>query len=111
MGTDTPVAVMSQRPRMLFDYFTELFAQVTNPPLDAIREEMVTSLAAAPSPDEDLLAPRPACCRHVRLPRPVIDNDELAKIWHVNADGYMPGLACHLIGGRYRVHGGGEALA
>ena len=100
-----------KRPRLLFDYFTELFAQVTNPPLDAIREEMVTSLAGAIGPEQNLLAPGPASCRQIVIPRPVIDNDELAKIWHVNADGDMPGFDCQLIDGRFRVHGGGEALA
>jgi glutamate synthase (NADPH/NADH) large chain len=111
MGTDTPLAVLSKRPRLLFDYFTELFAQVTNPPLDAIREEMVTSLAGAIGPEHNLLAPGPASCRQIVLPRPVLDNDELAKIWHVNADGDMPGFQCALIDGRYRVLGGAEALA
>jgi glutamate synthase (NADPH/NADH) large chain len=111
MGTDTPLAALSQRPRLMFDYFTELFAQVTNPPLDAIREEMVTSLAGAIGPEQNLLTPGPASCRQIVIPRPVIDNDELAKIWHVNADGDLPGFDCQLIDGRYRVHGGGEALA
>ena len=111
MGTDTPLAGLSQRPRLLYDYFTELFAQVTNPPLDAIREEMVTSLASAVGPEQNLLAPGPASCRQVVIPHPVIANDELAKIWHINADGDLPGFQCKLIDGRYRVHGGGEALA
>jgi glutamate synthase (NADPH) large chain len=111
MGSDTPLAALSQRPRLLFDYFTELFAQVTNPPLDALREEMVTSLAGAIGPEHNLLRPGPASCRQIVIPRPVIDNDELAKIWHVNADGDMPGFQCRLIDGRYRVHGGAEALA
>jgi glutamate synthase (NADPH) large chain len=111
MGTDTPLAVLSKRPRLLFDYFAELFAQVTNPPLDAIREELVTSLAASIGPEQNLLAPSPASCRQIVLPKPVIDNDELAKIWHVNADGDLPGFQCALIDGRYRVHGGGPALA
>jgi glutamate synthase (NADPH) large chain len=111
MGSDTPVAVLSKRPRMLFDYFTELFAQVTNPPLDAIREELVTSLSGALGPEQNLLDPSPASCRQIVIPRPVIDNDELAKIWHINADGDMPGFRCQLIDGRFRVHGGGEALA
>ncbi|MGI8760507.1 MAG: glutamate synthase large subunit [Jatrophihabitantaceae bacterium] len=110
MGTDTPLAAMSQRPRLLFDYFSELFAQVTNPPLDAIREAMVTSLAGAIGPEQNLLAPSAASCRQIVVPRPVIDNDELAKIWHVNADGDMAGFQCRLIDGRFRVHGGGEAL-
>jgi glutamate synthase (NADPH) large chain len=111
MGTDTPLAGLSQRPRLLYDYFTELFAQVTNPPLDAIREEMVTSLAGTVGPEQNLLAPGPASCRQVVIPHPVIANDELAKIWHINADGDLPGFQCTLIDGRYRVHGGGEALA
>jgi glutamate synthase (NADPH/NADH) large chain len=111
MGTDTPLAALSKRPRMLFDYFTELFAQVTNPPLDAIREELVTSLAGGIGPEHNLLSPGPASCRQLVIPRPVLDNDDLAKIWHVNADGDMPGFRCQLIDGRYRVHGGGEALA
>ncbi|HEX2901824.1 MAG TPA: glutamate synthase large subunit [Jatrophihabitans sp.] len=111
MGTDTPLAVMSKRPRLLFDYFAELFAQVTNPPLDAIREELVTSMAGTIGPEQNLLAPSPASCRQIVLPSPVIDNDELAKIWHVNADGDLPGFQCALIDGRFRVHGGGPALA
>ncbi len=110
MGSDTPLAVLSKRPRMLFDYFTELFAQVTNPPLDAIREELVTSLTGGIGPEQNLLTPGPASCRQIVIPRPVIDNDELAKIWHINADGDMSGFRCQLIDGRYRVHGGGEAL-
>ncbi|MBE7187370.1 glutamate synthase large subunit [Jatrophihabitans endophyticus] len=110
MGSDTPVAVLSKRPRLLFDYFTELFAQVTNPPLDAIREELVTSLACSIGPERNQLDPGPASCRQVVLPRPVLDNDELAKIWHINADGDMPGFRAQLIDGRFRVHGGGEAL-
>ncbi|HEU5268439.1 MAG TPA: glutamate synthase central domain-containing protein, partial [Jatrophihabitans sp.] len=111
MGTDTPLAVLSKRPRLLFDYFSELFAQVTNPPLDAIREELVTSLAGTIGPEQNLLSPSPASCRQIVLPNPVIDNDDLAKIWHINADGDLPGFRCQLIDGRFRVHGGGEALA
>ncbi len=110
MGTDTPLAALSKRPRLLFDYFTELFAQVTNPPLDAIREEMVTSLSGAIGPELNLLAPGPASCRQIVVPRPVLDNDELAKIWHVNQDGDLPGFQCALIDGRFRVFGGAEAL-
>ncbi|HEX4727276.1 MAG TPA: glutamate synthase central domain-containing protein, partial [Jatrophihabitans sp.] len=110
MGTDTPLAVLSKRPRLLFDYFAERFAQVTNPPLDAIREELVTSLAGSIGPEQNLLAPAPASCRQIVLPKPVIDNDELAKIWHINADGDLPGFQCALIDGRFRVHGGGPAL-
>ncbi len=80
MGTDTPVAVLSQRPRLLYDYFSQLFAQVTNPPLDAIREELVTSLAVHDRPGAQPARPRAGGCRQIVLPFPVIDNDELAKI-------------------------------
>ncbi|MCU1593508.1 MAG: gltB [Frankiales bacterium] len=110
MGTDTPVAVLSERPRLLFDYFSQLFAQVTNPPLDAIREELVTSLSGSIGPEQNLLMPTPASCRQIVLPFPVIDNDELAKIVHVNDDGDQPGLSAVTIHGLYPVNGGGEAL-
>ncbi|MDX6287328.1 MAG: glutamate synthase large chain [Frankiales bacterium] len=111
MGTDTPIAVLSGRPRMLFDYFTQLFAQVTNPPLDAIREELVTSLGSTVGPERNLLEPSPASCRQVVLPFPVIDNDELAKIVHINQDGDMPGFQAVTVSGLYKVSGGAEALA
>ena len=111
MGTDTPVAVLSSRPRLLFDYFTQLFAQVTNPPLDAIREELVTSLGTSMGPEHNALAASPAHCRQVVLPFPVIDNDDLAKIVHINRDGDLPGFATVTVRGLYRVEGGGEALA
>ncbi|MDX6206103.1 MAG: glutamate synthase large chain, partial [Frankiales bacterium] len=87
MGSDTPVAVLSDRARLLYDYFSQLFAQVTNPPLDAIREELVTSLGTATGGEGNLLDPTPASCRQVVLKFPVLDNDELAKIVHVNDDG------------------------
>ncbi|MFF2190321.1 glutamate synthase large subunit [Streptomyces sp. NPDC058155] len=111
MGTDSPIAALSARPRLLFDYFTQLFAQVTNPPLDAIREELVTSLRSSLGPQGNLLDPTAASCRSVTLPFPVIDNDELAKLIHVNADGDMPGMTAATLSGLYRVGGGGEALA
>ncbi|MFE2524972.1 glutamate synthase large subunit [Streptomyces sp. NPDC059382] len=111
MGTDSPIAALSERPRLLFDYFTQLFAQVTNPPLDAIREELVTSLLSSVGPQGNLLEPTAASCRSVTLPFPVIDNDELAKLIHVNADGDMPGMKAATLSGLYRVSGGGEALA
>ncbi|MQA05711.1 MAG: glutamate synthase large subunit [Streptosporangiales bacterium] len=110
MGSDTPIAVLSRRPRLVFDYFTQLFAQVTNPPLDAIREEMVTALSDTIGPEHNLLEPTPAACRQIVLPFPVIDNDELAKIVHVNDDGDMPGFRAHVVSGLYEVAGGGEAL-
>ncbi|MEV0781966.1 glutamate synthase large subunit [Streptomyces sp. NPDC050423] len=111
MGTDSPIAALSARPRLLFDYFTQLFAQVTNPPLDAIREELVTSLRSTLGPAGNILEPTAAACRSVTLPFPVIDNDELAKLIHINADGDMPGMKAATLSGLYRVGGGGEALA
>ncbi|BAU82548.1 glutamate synthase (NADPH/NADH) large chain [Streptomyces laurentii] len=111
MGTDSPIAALSERPRLLFDYFTQLFAQVTNPPLDAIREELVTSLRSSLGPGSDLLDPTAASCRSVTLPFPVIDNDELAKLIHINADGDMPGMKAVTLSGLYRVSGGGDVLA
>ncbi|CAB4738978.1 MAG: glutamate synthase large subunit [Actinobacteria bacterium] len=110
MGSDTPIAVLSNRPRSLFDYFQQLFAQVTNPPLDAIREEIVTSLSSHIGPEGNLLESTAGHCRQVVLPFPVIDNDELAKILHINADGTMPRFAGVRISGLYPVAGGGEAL-
>lgn len=111
MGTDTPIAALSEKPRLLFDYFSQLFAQVTNPPLDAIREELVTSLAGTIGPESNLLEPAPASCRMVQLPFPVISNDDLAKIRHINRDGDMPGFITHVARGLYPVDGGGEAMA
>ena len=108
MGTDTPPAVLSARPRLLFDYFTQLFAQVTNPPLDAIREELVTSLRGSMGPELNILTATPAHARMVVLPFPVVDNDELAKIVHIETDDGTP--ATIVVRGLYDVHGGGPAL-
>ncbi len=92
MGTDTPTAVLSQRSRLLYDYFVELFAQVTNPPLDAIREAVVTSMGRVMGPEQNLLEPSAASVRQIMLGWPVLDNDELNKIVHINDDGEHPGL-------------------
>ncbi|HET7398413.1 MAG TPA: glutamate synthase large subunit [Intrasporangium sp.] len=110
MGTDTPIAVLSSRPRLLFDYFTQLFAQVTNPPLDAIREELVTSLGTLLGPEGNALSASPAHARQLVLNFPVIDNDELAKIVHLNADGDLPGYATYVVRGLYDVTGGAAAM-
>ncbi len=110
MGTDTPIAVLSGRPRLVFDYFAEMFAQVTNPPLDAIREELITSLASTTGPERNLFDPSPASCRQVVLPFPVLSDSDLAKIVHINSDGDLPGFAAYVIDGRYDAAGGGEAL-
>ena len=110
MGSDTPIAALSEKPRLLFDYFTQLFAQVTNPPLDAIREEIVTSLSSAIGPEGNLLQPAAGHAHQVVLPFPVIDNDELAKLLHINKDGKHSQFAATKISGLYYVNGKGEAL-
>jgi glutamate synthase (NADPH/NADH) large chain len=110
MGNDVPLAALSRRPRQLFDYFTQLFAQVTNPPLDAIREELVTSLGTHVGPEHNLLATDPAACHQLVLPFPVLDNDELAKIVHINDDGDRPDLRSVTVHMVYRATGGGAAL-
>ncbi len=109
MGTDTPVAVLSDRPRLLFDYFTQQFAQVTNPPLDSIREEVVTSMKLALGPERNLLEATPEHAYQIVLDFPVIDNDELAKIQHIDAS---PGSrTTTTIRGLYRFDEGPDALA
>ena len=110
MGNDSPLAPLSSRPRLLFDYFIQLFAQVTNPPLDAIREELVTALGTQIGAEPNLLTGNAASCRRIALPFPVLDNDQLAKLVHVNDDGDLPEFQAVTVLGRYNVHGGGDAL-
>ncbi|MFT7836103.1 glutamate synthase large subunit [Saccharothrix sp. BKS2] len=110
MGNDAPFAPLSNRPRQLFDYFTQLFAQVTNPPLDAIREELVTSLHATLGAEPNLLLSDESSCRRISLPFPVLDNDELAKLVHVDDDGTLPEFRTFTVRGLYEMAGGGAAL-
>ncbi|WP_327142992.1 glutamate synthase large subunit [Nocardia sp. NBC_01327] len=110
MGTDTPIAVLSSRPRVLFDYFSQLFAQVTNPPLDALREEVVTSLRSMIGPEDDLLNPGQQSCRQITLTQPILDNDELSKLVHINDDGSRPDLRSVVVHGLYPVAEGGQGL-
>jgi glutamate synthase (NADPH/NADH) large chain len=110
MGNDAPLAPFTQQSRPLYDYFTQLFAQVTNPPLDAIREELVTSLQAQLGAQPNLLEAGSGSCRRLVLPFPVLSNDELAKIVHVNHDGDQPEYQTFTVKGCYEVHGGGAAL-
>jgi glutamate synthase (ferredoxin) len=88
MGNDAALAVLSDRPRLLYDYFQQLFAQVTNPPLDAIREELVTQIETPLGPEGNLLAPGPESCRMLKLKTPILTNDELAKIRHLDRPGF-----------------------
>jgi len=110
MGTDTPLAVLSERPRLIFDYFQQLFAQVTNPPLDAIREEVVTAVASTIGPEANLLEPGPENCRQLVLPFPIIDNDELARIIHAAGEGGREELVSHTVRALYPVTSGGAGL-
>ena len=86
MGSDTPIAVLAERPHLLFDYFVQRFAQVTNPPLDALREERVTSLRASIGPRANVLEDGVQHARQVVVEYPVLDNDALAKIQHFGED-------------------------
>src|ERR1039458_10000251 len=99
MGSDTPIAVLSTRPRRLSDYFTQLFAQVTNPPLDAIREGLVTSMADTIGPEGNLLDPEPGSCRLVVLETPVLVTSELAKLRYINEHGETPGFRAFALDG------------
>ncbi|MDO4898583.1 MAG: glutamate synthase large subunit [Rothia sp. (in: high G+C Gram-positive bacteria)] len=108
MGTDTPIAVLSKRHRLLFDYFVQSFAQVTNPPLDSIREELVTSLKTSIGADGNLLRQGRVKVNHVGLDFPVINNDELDKIAHIADEDGMP--AALKVSGLYPAHGGEAAL-
>ncbi len=114
MGTDTPVAVLSKRPRLLFDYFVQQFAQVTNPPLDAIREELVTSLNTTIGPQGNLLSRNKVAAPQLSLTFPVINNDELAKIANMEtplgADGSGGARIAMKVRGLYKHDGGERAL-
>jgi glutamate synthase (NADPH/NADH) large chain len=108
MGSDTPIAALSDRPRVLFDYFVQQFAQVTNPPLDSIREEVVTSLGTGLGPERNLLTATPEHAQQITLDFPVLDNDELAKIKHIES---KPGVGkSQTIKGLYRMDAGSEGL-
>ncbi|MFM1973387.1 MAG: hypothetical protein RLZZ345_471, partial [Actinomycetota bacterium] len=109
MGSDTPIAAISDRPRLLFDYFVQQFAQVTNPPLDSIREEVVTSLSTGIGPERNLLSATPLHAKQISLSFPVLSNDELAKIKHIAR---VEGVGhSKIISGLYRIDQGWEALA
>ncbi|MEM9203008.1 MAG: glutamate synthase large subunit [Actinomycetota bacterium] len=110
MGTDTPIAVLSDRSRHLADYFQQLFAQVTNPPLDAIREEIITSLFARVGPEGNLFDPVPESCRTIHLDNPVITDDELARIVALDGSEGPGGFRTMVLSSRFDVAGGGEAL-
>ena len=80
MGTDTPIAVLSNKTKLVYDYFHQLFAQVTNPPIDCIREEIVTSPITTIGAEGNLLNPQPESCHLIELKTPILSNEELAKL-------------------------------
>ncbi len=106
MGNDAALAVLSDRPQLLYNYFKQLFAQVTNPPLDAIREECVTSVRTTIGPEGNLLDPRPESCHRISLKMPFIDNAEMAKFKSLT-DGYLRSAVLPML---FPANGGPEAL-
>lgn len=88
MGNDIPLAVLSDRPQLLYNYFKQLFAQVTNPPLDSIREEIVTATETTIGPERNLLLPEPESCRQIKLKYPILTNEELEKLRHIDIPGF-----------------------
>jgi len=88
MGTDTPLAVLSDKPQLLYNYFKQLFAQVTNPPIDPIREELITSTTLTLGSEGNLVDPKPESCRQLRLSTPILKNSEMEKLRRVD----LPGL-------------------
>ena len=107
MGTDTPLAVLSRRPQLLFKYFKQLFAQVTNPPIDPIREHLVMSLVTNIGPKPNVIAEVPEACRRIKLQQPILTNAELQKI----RDFGDPHFKSKTLSLRFRVAEGPEGLA
>jgi glutamate synthase (ferredoxin) len=106
MGTDAALAVLSDRAHVLYDYFKQTFAQVTNPPLDAIREELVTTMASTVGPEGNLLDPKPESCRQIQIAYPVINNEQLARLRHV----YLPAFKSTTIQAVFDARRGGAGL-
>ena len=110
MGTDTPAAALSNRSRQLYDYCSQLIAQATNPPLDAIREELITAVCGTIGPEGNLLDPTPGSCRQIYLPHPVLTEAELARIIHIDETGGPGDFRAVVLDGRYVVAEGGAGL-
>jgi glutamate synthase (ferredoxin) len=110
MGTDTPLAVLSDKPQLLYAYFKQLFAQVTNPPVDAIREEIVMGVETATGPEGNLLEPLPESCHQLALPTPVLDNVQLEKIRHLEGSNGSHGFKSITLPMLFKVNDGGAGL-
>jgi glutamate synthase (NADPH/NADH) large chain len=111
MGSDSTVPTLSKLPRPLFDYFTQLFAQVTNPPLDAIREELVTSTRVTIGGEDNLLTESANHCHQIVLPSPILSIDELAKIRYIEEIERMAGFTTVVIDGLFEAHGVGTGAS
>jgi glutamate synthase (NADPH/NADH) large chain len=107
MGTDTPLAVLSNRPRLLFDYFKQLFAQVTNPPLDAIREKIVTAIGTTMGPERNLFKPEGESCQQLKIASPILGDEQIARIRHLPADSPFRSRTLSML---YDPSGGGSGL-
>ncbi|HWO41505.1 MAG TPA: glutamate synthase large subunit, partial [Candidatus Eisenbacteria bacterium] len=106
MGTDTPLAVLSDKPQLLYNYFKQLFAQVTNPPIDPIREELITSTTLTLGSEGNLVDPKPESCRQLRLPDPILTNAELEKLRRID----LPGIRSVTLPILFRPNSGKEGL-
>jgi glutamate synthase domain-containing protein 2/glutamate synthase domain-containing protein 1/glutamate synthase domain-containing protein 3 len=106
MGTDTPLAVLSNKPQLLYNYFKQLFAQVTNPPIDCIREEIITSTETTIGAEQNLLHPEPKSCRQIKLKSPILTNEEFEKLSQLKHKAFKSVTLPIL----YPANGGGKAL-
>ncbi len=88
MGNDASLAVLSDKPQPLYNYFKQLFAQVTNPPIDSIREELITATTTTIGPEGNLIDPGPESCRQISLKSPILNNDQLAKLLYIKEEGF-----------------------
>ncbi len=106
MGTDTPLAVLSNKPQLLYNYFKQLFAQVTNPPIDPIREEIITSTEVMVGGEGNILEPTSQSCRMIKLHYPILTNEEMEKLRHID----RPGFKSITLPILFQVSAGAEAL-
>ena len=111
MGADTPLAVLSNRPKLLYDYFQQLFAQVTNPPMDSIREEIITSAETTIGAERNLLKPEPESCHLIELKTPILSDAEFAKLKHINEGGFKSVTLSTLFNPKEGVAGLEQAIA
>ncbi len=110
MGTDTPLAVLSEKPQLLYGYFKQLFAQVTNPAVDAIREEIIMAVVTAVGPEGNLLEPGPESCHQIELPGPVLNNEQLERIRHLDGGSASRGFKAITLPMLFKVADGGAGL-